>query len=93
MKTFLYDGTFEGFLTALSLALDSGDACAISKENAAEPGLFSEFLDAGADQRRAAEARSLVERRGSAGSWQHLRFAFLSPRRGNGHTGICETAR
>ncbi|MDO8805557.1 MAG: TIGR03915 family putative DNA repair protein [Elusimicrobiota bacterium] len=78
MKTFLYDGCFEGFLTALSLALDSGDACAISKENAEEAGLFSEFINAGTDQQRAATARDLIERRGSAESWQHIRFAFLS---------------
>jgi len=89
MKTFLYDGTFEGFLTALSLALDSGDSCAISKETAAETGLFSEFLDAEADPRRAAAARSLVERRGSAESWQHVRFAFLSEASGS-ETAILE---
>ena len=78
MRTFLYDGGFEGFLTALSLALDSGEGCAISKEEATEAGLFSEFVNSGVDPLRAGAARELVERRGSAESWQHVRFAFLS---------------
>lgn len=78
MKTFLYDGGFEGFLTALSLALDSGEACSISKEGAEEAGLFSEYMNAGTDPERAGTARGLIERRGSGESWQHVRFAFLS---------------
>lgn len=78
MRTFLYDGGFEGFLTALSLALEGGDACAISRESAAEAGLFSEFVNSGTDPETAAAVRELIERRGSAESWQHVRFAFLS---------------
>ncbi len=78
MRIFLYDGSFEGFLTALSLGLEGGYACAISKEDKAEAGLFSEFVNAGTDPEKAAAARDLIERRGSAESWQHVRFAFLS---------------
>ena len=78
MKTFLYDGSFEGFLTALSLALESVEASGISRENAAEAGLFPELMNAGADPRKAAGARDLIEQRGSPESWQHVRFAFLS---------------
>ncbi|OGS09341.1 MAG: hypothetical protein A3J70_02435 [Elusimicrobia bacterium RIFCSPHIGHO2_02_FULL_61_10] len=89
MKTYLYDGSFESFLTALSLALDSADSCAIAKEGAEEAGLFSEFFNSGTDPLRAAAARDLVERRGSAESWQHLRFAFLSEVSGS-ETGILE---
>ena len=89
MKTYLYDGSFESFLTALSLALDSAEACAIAKEGAEEAGLFSEFFNSGTDPLRAAAARDLVERRGSAESWQHLRFAFLSEVSGS-ETGILE---
>ena len=89
MKTYLYDGSFESFLTALSLALDSADSCAIAKEGEEEAGLFSEFFNSGTDPLRAAAARDLVERRGSAESWQHLRFAFLSEVSGS-ETGILE---
>ena len=89
MRIYLYDGGFESFLTALSLALDSGDACAIAKEGAEEAGLFSEYVNSGTDPLRAAAIRELAERRGSAGSWQHLRFAFLSEVSG-AETGILE---
>lgn len=87
MRTYLYDGSFESFLTALSLALErGGEACAIAKAAGAEPGLFSEFINSGADPERAAGARALVERRGSPDSWQRVRWAFLSEVPG------CETA-
>ncbi len=89
MRTYLYDGNFEGFLTALSLALDSADSCAIAKEGAEEAGLFSEFVNSGTDPLRAAAARDLVERRGSAESWQNVRYAFLSEVPGS-ETGILE---
>jgi len=92
MRTFLYDGSFEGFLTALSLGLEGGDGCSISKENAAEPGLFSEYVNSGVDPKRAAAARDLVERRGSAESWQHARFAFLSEVQG-AETAILDYVR
>ncbi|MHB0995601.1 MAG: TIGR03915 family putative DNA repair protein [Elusimicrobiales bacterium] len=82
MKTWTYDGTFESFLTALSLALERPEDCAIAREGAAEPGLFSEFAAAGADRARAAAVRELFERRGSAESWHHARHAFLSERPG-----------
>jgi len=78
MRTYLYDGGFEGFLTALFLALESGEGCSISKEGAEEAGLFAEYVKPGADPEKAAAARELIERRGSAESWQHVRFAFLS---------------
>lgn len=89
MKTFLYDGSFESFLTALSLALGSADACAIAKEGAAEAGLFSEFVNPGSDPEKAAAARELIERRGSGESWRHVRYAFLSEVPGS-ETGILE---
>ena len=77
--TYTYDGSFEGFLTALALAVEKNlPDSAIVKEAAAEAGLFSEFIKAGSDPQKAAAARDLVESRGSAESWQHLRFAFLS---------------
>lgn len=82
MKTWTYDGTFEGFLTALSLALERPGDCALAREGAAEPGLFSEFAAAGSDPERAAAVRGLFERRGSAESWHHARYAFLSERPG-----------
>ncbi len=77
--TYTYDGSFGGFLAALGLALEKAlpGAC-ITRETAAEAGLFSEFINAGRDPQKAAAARALIERRGSAGSWQHVRFAFLS---------------
>ncbi|MBI4351606.1 MAG: TIGR03915 family putative DNA repair protein [Elusimicrobia bacterium] len=78
MRTFLYNGSFEGFLTALSLALEGGEGCAISKEEGAEAGLFTEFVNSGTDPVKAAAARRLVERRGSEESWHYVRFAFLS---------------
>lgn len=78
MRTWLYDGSFEGFLTALSLALESPGDCAIAREAGAEAGLFSDFVSAGRDPARAAAARELIERRGSAESWHHARYAFLS---------------
>ncbi len=78
MRTYLYDGTFEAFLTALSLALESGEECAIAREAGAEAGLFSEFVNAGADPARAAAMRALFEERGSGESWHHARYAFLS---------------
>jgi len=84
MRTYLYDGSFEGFLTALSLALDSAAPCAIAKEDAEEAGLFSEFINSGTDPLRASVAR---DRRGSTESWQHVRFAFLSEVTG-AETGI-----
>jgi probable DNA metabolism protein len=84
MRTYLYAGTFESFLTALSLALERPEECAIAREGgaAAEGGLFSEFIRAGADPARAAGMRDLFERQGSAESWQHARFAFLSEEAG-----------
>jgi probable DNA metabolism protein len=78
MRTYLYDNSFEGFLTALSLALERGEECAIARAAGAEAGLFSEFVNAGVDSQRAAAARALFERRGSAESWHHARYAFLS---------------
>ncbi|MDD2805802.1 MAG: TIGR03915 family putative DNA repair protein [Elusimicrobiales bacterium] len=78
MRTYLYDGSFLGFLTALSLALERPEECAIARAAGAEAGLFTEFVNAGADPERAAAARALFERRGSAESWHHARYAFLS---------------
>lgn len=80
MTIFLYDGTFESFLTALSLALERPGECALAREGstAAEGGLFAELVRAGTDPERAAAARALFERRGSGESWQHARLAFLS---------------
>lgn len=78
MRTYLYDGNFESFLTALSLALERPEDCAIAREAGAEAGLFSEFVSAGTDPERAARARDLFERRGSDESWHHARYAFLS---------------
>lgn len=78
MRTYLYDGTFESFLTALSLALERAEECAIAREAGAEAGLFSEFVSAGTDPARAAAMRDLFERRGSDESWHHARYAFLS---------------
>lgn len=82
MRTWTYDGTFGSFLTALSFALERPGDCALAREGAAEPGLFSEFSAAGSDPARAAAMREFFERRGSAGSWQHARYAFLSERPG-----------
>jgi len=78
MRTYLYDGTFESFLTALSLALERDEECALAREAGAEAGLFSEFMNAGTDPARAAAMRDLFERRGSGESWHHARYAFLS---------------
>ena len=80
MRIWLYDGTFESFLTALSLALERAEACAIAREGGAgaEAGLFSEFVKAGTDPARAAAMREFFEKRGSAESWHHARYAFLS---------------
>lgn len=80
MRTYLYDGTFESFLTALSLALERPEDCAIAREGGAgaEAGLFSEFVNAGTDPARAAAMRDFFEERGSAESWHHARYAFLS---------------
>lgn len=84
MRTYLYDGTFEGFLTALSLALERPEDCAIAREGGAgaEAGLFSEFVNAGTEPARAAAMREFFGRRGSAESWHHARYAFLSERPG-----------
>ena len=78
MRTYLYDGTFESFLTALSLALESPEECAIARQAGAEAGLFSEFLNSGTDPARAGAMRDFFERRGSGESWHHARYAFLS---------------
>ncbi|OGR78314.1 MAG: hypothetical protein A2X32_02135 [Elusimicrobia bacterium GWC2_64_44] len=78
MRTYLYDGSFESFLTALSLALERTEECAIAREAGAEAGLFTEFINAGSDPSRAAAARALFEGRGSPESWHHARYAFLS---------------
>ncbi|OGR37980.1 MAG: hypothetical protein A2X29_09240 [Elusimicrobia bacterium GWA2_64_40] len=78
MRTYLYDGTFESFLTALSLALERDEDCAIAREAGAEAGLFSEFVNAGNDPARAAAMRDFFEELGSAESWHHARCAFLS---------------
>ena len=78
MRTYLYDGGFESFLTALSLALESGEPCAISKAAAAEAGLFTEFINSGTDPEKAGGARDLIERRGGPDPWQRVRYAFLS---------------
>jgi probable DNA metabolism protein len=78
MRIYLYDGTFEAFLTALSLALESGGECAIARAGAGEAGLFSEFINAGSDPARAGAMRGLFEERGSGESWHHARYAFLS---------------
>lgn len=84
MRTYLYDGSFEGFLTALSLALDREEGCSIARAGGAgaEAGLFTEFSNAGRDPALAGAARALFERRGSAESWDHARYAFLSERPG-----------
>ena len=78
MRIYLYDGGFEGFLTALALGLESREACAISKEAGAEAGLFTEFINSGTDPAKAAGARDLIEIRGSLDAWQRVRYAFLS---------------
>lgn len=82
MRTWTHDGSFEGFLTALSLALEGGPDCAIAREAGAEAGLFTEFSAAGVDPARAGAVRALFERRGSAESWHHARYAFMSEREG-----------
>jgi probable DNA metabolism protein len=88
--TYTYDGSFEGFLTALALAAEKNQpGSAIAKETAAEAGLFSEFFSVASDPEKASEARDLVESRGSAESWQHVRFAFLSEASGS-ETAILE---
>lgn len=86
MRTYLYDGSFESFLTALSLALEREEPCAIARAAGAEEDLFSEFINAGADPARAAAMRDFFKRRGSAESWHHARYAFLSEAAG------CENA-
>ncbi len=89
MRIYLHDGSFTGFLTALALALErGGQDCAIAPEKtadgAAEPELFTEYLGAGADPAKAEAMRELFERRGSAESWRHARYAFLSESPGSG---------
>ena len=76
--TYTYDGSFEGFLAALGLALEKDLPGSCIARDTAEAGLFTEFIGAGRDPQKAAAAKELVERRGSAESWQHVRFAFLS---------------
>lgn len=78
MRTYLYDGGFESFLTALALALEGGDDCALACEGKAAEDLFTEFVKAGTDPAAASAMREFFERRGSAESWHHTRFAFLS---------------
>jgi probable DNA metabolism protein len=79
MRTYLYDGGFEGFLTALALALERGaETCGIAREKEAQRDLFTEFVNAGADPARAAAMRELFEKRGSEESWRHARYTFLS---------------
>ncbi|MDA8132591.1 MAG: TIGR03915 family putative DNA repair protein [Elusimicrobia bacterium] len=87
MRTYLYDGTFTGFLTALALALErGGEDCALAPEKeAGERDLFSEYVNAGADPAGAAAMRELFERRGSPESWRHARYAFLSEVPGAGN--------
>ncbi len=97
MRRYLHDGSFTGFLTALALALERGGAdCAIAPQRAAggasEPELFAEYISAGSDPGRAAAMRELFERRGSAGSWRHARYAFLSENPGSG-TALLAYAR
>jgi probable DNA metabolism protein len=83
--TYTYDGSFEGFLSALALALEQDlPGSAIAPEGAVEPGLFTEIISAGRAPRKAEEVRKLIERRGSEDSWQHARFAFLSETPGAG---------
>lgn len=84
MRTFLYDGSFESFLTALWLALGREEDCSIARAGGAgaEAGLFTEFTCAGRDPAQAGAARALFERRGSAESWARARYAFLSERPG-----------
>ncbi len=91
--TYTYDGTFEGFLTALALAVEKKlPGSEIARENAVEAGLFSEFIRAGSDPIKASAARALIERRGSAGSWHYVRYAFLSEAPGV-ETAILEYVR
>jgi len=78
MRTYLYDGSFEGFLTAAALALENGGDCLIERNGAAEPELFRELINSGTDPEKAASVRALAGTRGSPESWKHIRFAFLS---------------
>jgi len=79
MRTYIYDGGFESFLTALALALErGGEDCALAREGEAEADLFTEFTKAGSDPEKAAAMKDLFERRGSSESWRHARYAFLS---------------
>ncbi len=78
MRTYLYNGSFESFLTALAMALKDGEDSALAMEGQAREDLFTEFVNAGSDPAAATAMRELFERRGSAESWQHARFAFLS---------------
>ncbi len=92
MRTYLYDGSFGGFLTALALALESGEACAISKEAGAEAGLFTEFINSGNDPEKAGGVRNQIEVRGSLDAWQRVRYAFLSEATGS-ETAVFEYVR
>lgn len=79
MRTYLYDGSFESFLTALALALErGGEGCAVAREGAAEEDLFTEFVRSGTDPSKAAAMRAFFGRHGSGQSWYHVRYAFLS---------------
>ncbi len=87
MRIYLHDGSFGSFLTALSLALErGGEDCAVTAEGEAarEEGLFSGLARAGTDPARAAAMRRLFKVRGSAESWRHARYAFLSEAPGAG---------
>ena len=79
MKTFLYDGTFEGFLTVIfELYEKKLTLCKIEKENLYQPQMFDEVVSVISDQEKSKRVwKGLCMRLSQAGQ-KVLYYSFLS---------------
>lgn len=76
--TYLYDGTFEGFLTAIYKHYYNQKAERIVIEGAYQVGLLEEYERVVTDKEKAAKVQKALEEKLSSEALHHIHHAFLS---------------
>jgi len=82
MRTYIYDKTFKGFLSAAALALKTAGPALITSDRGFEADLFTELTETETDPAGAAGLFRRIGARGSSASRRHIWRAFLSEAEG-----------